>query len=40
MVKDARLASNKCQGSSFFILDDLLKTRRLEATRGKGRASC
>ena len=39
MVKDARVASNKCQGSSFFILADLLKTRRLEATRGKGRAS-
>ena len=39
MVKGARLASNKSQCSSFFILDDLLKTKRLEATRGKGRAS-
>ena len=40
MVKDARLASDNYQCSSFFILGDLLKTRRLEATRGKGRASC
>ena len=40
MAKDARLASNKSQCSSFFILDDLLKTSRLEATRGKGPASC
>ena len=40
MVKDARLACDKFQGSSFFILADMLKTRRLAATRGKGRASC
>ena len=40
VVKDACLAINKCQCSSFFLLGDLLKTRRLEATRGKGRASC
>ena len=40
MAKDARLASSKSQCSSFFILDDLLKTRQLEPTRGKGRAAC
>ena len=39
MAKDARVASNKCQDSSFFKLADLLKTRRLEATRGTGHAS-
>ena len=27
MVKDARLACDKFQGSSFFILGDMLKTR-------------
>ena len=39
MVKDARLASKKMSVFIIFILGDLLKTRRLEATRGKGRAS-
>ena len=41
MVKDARLASLlviKMSVFIIFILADLLKTRRLEATRGKGRA--
>ena len=42
MVKDARLASLLVINVSVhhFLLGDLWKTRRLEATRGKGRAFC
>ena len=39
VVKDARLASKKMSVFIIVILEDLLKTRRLEATTGgKGRA--
>ena len=42
MVMDARLASLLVMNVSVdhFLLGDRLKTRRLEATRGKGRAFC